>query len=129
MLRKGRVHVKPSKPAALMGVIMGVIFVIIGITQVIPSIGLFGVFWTLMALVITGFSVYNLVSDKGAGYYEVDLEQVPADREPREAVREAAAAENDFETRLRKVEKLYSDGIITHDEYEQKRAEILQEKW
>ena len=35
----------------------------------------------------------------------------------------------DFETRLRKVEKLKEDGLITEEEYQAKRADIINEKW
>ena len=36
---------------------------------------------------------------------------------------------NDFESRLRKLEKLKQDGLITEKEYLDKRTQILQEKW
>jgi hypothetical protein len=35
----------------------------------------------------------------------------------------------DFDGRLRKLEALRKDGLITEPEYRQKRAEILREKW
>ena len=35
----------------------------------------------------------------------------------------------DFEERLRKLQRLYDQGLITRDEYDKKRAEILAEKW
>ena len=33
------------------------------------------------------------------------------------------------EERLRKLQRLYDQGLITRDEYDKKRAEILAEKW
>jgi hypothetical protein len=34
-----------------------------------------------------------------------------------------------FDERLRRLEKLRSDGLISEEEYRQKRAEMLEEKW
>ena len=35
----------------------------------------------------------------------------------------------DFEEKLQKLQRLYEQRLITREEYEQKRAEILAEKW
>jgi cytochrome c-type biogenesis protein CcmH/NrfG len=35
----------------------------------------------------------------------------------------------DFETKLRKLESLKKDGLITDEEYKQKRKEIMDKKW
>jgi hypothetical protein len=35
----------------------------------------------------------------------------------------------DFESRLRKLESLKKDGLITDEEYQQKQGEIMKEKW
>jgi hypothetical protein len=118
MFRKGRVHVKPSKPASVLGIVVGIVFIFIGITQVIPMAGLFGVLWTLIAVAITGFNVYNLVSEKSSGYYEINVD-----------TGKESSDQGDFADRLRKVERLYRDGIITEAEYRQKREDILREKW
>ncbi len=40
-----------------------------------------------------------------------------------------ADADSDFEARLRKVERLYRDGLLSEAEYGRKRDEILNEKW
>lgn len=40
-------RVKPSKPNSLLAAIVGVVFVIIGITTFLPMAGFFGVIWTL----------------------------------------------------------------------------------
>lgn len=40
-----------------------------------------------------------------------------------------SAAGADFDARLRKVEGLRRDGLITEEEYQRKRAEIFDEKW
>lgn len=41
----------------------------------------------------------------------------------------AGEHESDFAARLRDLEKLKSDGIISGQEYQKKRSEMLQEKW
>jgi len=38
------IRVKPSKPASLFGMMVGIVFVFIGLFVVIPSAGMFGVF-------------------------------------------------------------------------------------
>ena len=37
--------------------------------------------------------------------------------------------ENDYALRLRKLENLYKDGLLTTEEYEAKRQDILDEDW
>ncbi|GAA0729325.1 SHOCT domain-containing protein [Clostridium malenominatum] len=111
MFRRGRV--RPSRGQALIGMLMGTIFVIIGFTIAIPNAGLFGVFWTLMAIIITGTNVYNFFSKEGISYYEVDLESTG----------------EDFDSKLRKIKKLKDDGIISEEEYNLKKDEIMREKW
>jgi hypothetical protein len=39
------------------------------------------------------------------------------------------ASSNDFETRVRSLEKLKQDGLISEDEYRLKRSQILEDKW
>jgi len=39
------------------------------------------------------------------------------------------ASTNDFETRLRSLEKLKEDGLISEEEYRLKRSQILEDKW
>ncbi|NGQ96813.1 SHOCT domain-containing protein [Brevibacillus sp. SYP-B805] len=121
LFRRNRIYVKPSKPALILGVIFGIFFILIGVTQALPRFGVFGVFWTLAGVAITGFNVYHLVTGRGAGFYEVDVQSTGGDRtEP---------AAGDFETKLRKLERLRQDNLITETEYQKKRDEILREKW
>jgi len=39
------------------------------------------------------------------------------------------ASTNDFETRLRSLEKLKQDGLVSEEEYRLKRSQILEDKW
>jgi hypothetical protein len=42
---------------------------------------------------------------------------------------EYTGTEGDFETRLRKLESLRKENLISRQEYDTKRAEIMGEKW
>ncbi|UUZ79086.1 SHOCT domain-containing protein [Paenibacillus sp. P26] len=119
MISRGRI--RPSKASSLMGMIVGGVFVVIGLT-VISSFGWFGVFWTLMALGITIGHAVNFFGKRGISSWEVEM-QPPEQRAPH---RESAV---DFETKLRRLERLKAEGLITEEEYHRKRAEILAEKW
>ena len=66
-----KVRVKPGKGQSMMGFIVGILFCLIGVFVVIPSAGLFGVFWTLMALIITITNAVNAFTDKGVATHEI----------------------------------------------------------
>ena len=53
MARK-RVTYRPSKAGSALGGVVGGLFVLIGLFVAIPTFGLFGVLWTLIAVGITG---------------------------------------------------------------------------
>lgn len=120
-----RIKVKPSKPASLFGMIVGIVFVFIGLFVVIPNAGMFGVFWTLIAVGITGFQAYNFFGDKGVASWEIDID-TGANAETNN---QSTSVSGDFETRLRKLNRLKEDGLITEEEFQKKREEILREKW
>ncbi len=119
------IKVKPSKPASLFGMIVGIVFVFIGLFVVIPNAGMFGVFWTLIAVGITGFQAYNFFGDKGVASWEIDID-TGANAETNN---QSTSVSGDFETRLRKLNRLKEDGLITEEEFQKKREEILREKW
>jgi hypothetical protein len=79
--------------------------------------------WTLMALGITIGHAVNFFGKRGISAWDVEVQpsgQRTPGREP---------ATEDFETKLRRLERLKDDGLITEDEYRLKRSEILDEKW
>jgi hypothetical protein len=117
MYKRGRV--RPSKSASVGGMIVGIIFVIIGITEAIPHVGLFGIFWTLVAVYITGSHAYNVFSEKGISQYQVDVEVTDTYQ----------SKQDSFDDKLRKLKALKDDGLINDEEYEAKRNEILCDKW
>jgi len=115
MARK-RVTYRPSKTSGIFGSIVGGIFVLIGIAVVIPTFGPFGILWTLIAVGITGINAYSAF---GKGYVgpEINIE----DESP------GSSAAGGTELRLRELQGLYDRGLITQEEYEAKRQEILKE--
>ena len=44
-------------------------------------------------------------------------------------IAQSISVSGDFETRLRKLNRLKEDGLITEEEFQKKREEILREKW
>jgi hypothetical protein len=114
------IKIKPSKQASIPGFIGGIVFVLIGIFIAIPNFGLFGVFWTIMAIIITATNGINAFSDKGIPTEEIYIE---SDEYENKNIKEEK--ELDFEEKLRKLKSLKDDGIISEIEYETKRVEIL----
>ncbi|OZM58394.1 hypothetical protein CIB95_02155 [Lottiidibacillus patelloidae] len=114
-----RYGVKPSKGMSAISVFIGIIFIFIGITQVAKS-GFFGVIWTLIALAITGYHAANLFTTKGVSAYQVDVLDNNKTKE---------STQGDYETKLRKLYRLKEDNIISEEEYEKKKQELLNEKW
>ncbi len=117
MYKRGRI--RPSKSSSIAGMIGGIVFIIIGVTTVIPTFGMFGIFWTLIAVGITGSHAYNIFSKKGLAHYQVDVEVIESNKEKVE----------NFDEKLRKLKALKDDGIINEEEFIVKRKEILGDKW
>lgn len=115
MARK-RIRVKPSKSHSMFSFFVGLVFCGIGIFVVIPSAGLFGVFWTMMAVIITFFNYKNAFTEEGMHTNEIIVDDDSFVRYD---------DSNNIEERLRKVESLYQQGLITRDEYDQKRKELI----
>jgi len=120
-----RIRYKPSKPVSLFGMIIGIIFVLIGVFIAIPSAGLFGVFWTFLAAIMTGIQAYYFFSNKGVASWEIDIDNGSDVNKNNYS----SSSSGDFETRLRKLNKLKEEGLITKDEFNIKREEIMREKW
>ena len=113
-----RIHYRPGKAPSAMGLVMGVIFVCIGLFVVIPAAGPFGILWTIMALAITIFNGINVFSKNGVTTGEIQIEEEPYGFE---------TASSHTEARLTELKNLYDRGLITREEYEAKRAEILKD--
>nr|WP_326184107.1 hypothetical protein [uncultured Oscillibacter sp.] len=140
--KRGRITVQsqPTKEtrafqrlATLPFLIVSIFFVIIGVTQIIPMAGLFGVVWTLVAVSFVVIGIVELVRKNGMAHrvgYDVEtgldrsivgiMEDV-AEGEP------AARPAGDTEGRLLELQSLYDRSLVTREEYEEKRKEILKD--
>lgn len=108
-----KIRVKPSKGQSFFGLMVGIIFIVLGFTIVIPQAGLFGLLWTGIALMITLINGYNVFSDRGISNYEVNVEEY------------MTREKEDFEVKLRKLNKLKNDGVITESEYQKQKEKIF----
>lgn len=130
-----RIHVRPGKGQSKMGFGVGIIFCLIGLFVAIPTFGLFGVFWTAIAGWITYVNYKNGFTDEQIDSHVIDIEDdgqnVTATRYG--GYRSYSYEEEDvvdagtMEERLRKLQSLYDQSLITYEEYEQKKKEILDE--
>ena len=110
------IKVKPGKTQSAMGFTVGIIFVGIGLFVVIPIFGPFGIFWTLIAVAITVTNGMNAFGKKGVASHEIVVEDDSGGGDAPSA-----------EQRLEEARTLYDRGLITKEEYEAKRAEILRD--
>ena len=118
-MRRRRMHYKPSKTESVFSGAVGVVFCLIGLFVVIPTVGPFGIFWTLIALFMTVRSFAMAAGKADVGSYVIEDEgDKPSEKR-----------ENDqsAEERLTELQKLYDRRLITTEEYEAKRREILEE--
>ena len=115
-----RIKVKPGKTQSKMGFIVGILFVILGVFMVIPTFGLFGLIWTGVAAMIAFTNYKNGFSDEGVATHEIVIEdgmEMPNTYDDGE----------DIEEKLIKLNSLYEQRLITKEEYDEKRKELLKE--
>ncbi len=122
-----QIQVRPGKAGSIILIVMGSIFFVFG--TFLTSIGLsdssdstfqtliwlFRVIWWAVCLAMIIYGLLMLIRKKPPSMMEMDLEYT--------------GTEGDFETRLRKLESLRKENLITSQEYDKKRAEIMGEKW
>ena len=107
-------------------------FVVLGVVEIIPTFGLFGMIWTLVAGSFVVIAVVMLVKKNGpahrVGYdWETDLDRsiVGMMEDVQDAFSEPSAEH--AEERLTKLRRLYEQRLITQEEYDAKRREILEQ--
>ena len=126
-MARRRVRVKPGKAQSAMGFIMGIVFVLIGLFMVVPLFGLFGLLWTGMAVVITVINGLNAFGKKGVPtmeiYSEEEDDEVPSPaQEDHDHIPSTALTTQE---RLVQLQTLKEAGLLTDEEYRNKREEIL----
>ena len=141
--KRGRITVQsqPTKETRAMErlvmipfLIVSIFFVIIGVTTVIPMAGLFGVVWTLVAICFAVIGIVNMVRKNGMAHrvaYDVEKDMaesiVGMMEDAPEAVDHGYAPVGTTEERLLELKSLYDRDLITYDEYEAKRKDILKD--
>ncbi len=120
--RRRRVTYRPSKQSSIAGGVAGIIFVLIGLFVVIPTFGPFGILWTLFAAVIAGMNLYQ---GFGKGYVgpEINIENLDGLDDTPSPVGGGPSSQD----RLTELRALYDQRLITQEEYEEKRKDILKE--
>ena len=109
-----RVRVVPTKAQSMVGSIGGVIFCFIGLFIVIPTFGVFGIFWTLIAVVITGVNVISLFSEKGIATSQIIIDDHGESK-----------SDDNINQKLIKLNELYEQRLITKEEFDKKKSEYL----
>ena len=131
-----KIKVRPGKTQSKAGFVIGIIFCLIGLFAVVPIFGPFGLVWTGMAVWITYLNYRNGFTDRPISNQIIEVEDNENDitvtkrafGEMQMSCEEEKADENeDIEIRLRKLQGLYEQGLITQEEYKNKRQEILDE--
>lgn len=122
--------VRPSPLASKVTIVMLILFLIFGVFVMSnapdePAIAIFRIIWILACIGGIIYSIRNLST-----YSKEQKKRIPPTAgEVVELVSEDETGEKNFETKLRKLESLRKDGLITEEEYQKKRKEIMDEKW
>lgn len=124
--RRKRVTYRPSKGESVFTGIVGVIFVLIGLFVVIPTFGPFGILWTFVAAGIAGMHLYRAFGSKYIGP-EISIEDEDAPESSAVSAPSPTVPQPSAEARLRQLEDLREKRLITANEFEEKRKEILKE--
>ena len=125
-------QVKPGKQSALAGMIVGIFFLIFGVVFMIviqddlshedssgTMVNAFFVLWILVMLVIIFLNARGLSRSNAPSMIDIETETI-------DDIQEATIT---IESKLKQLEKLKSENLITEAEYTQKRNEIMQSKW
>jgi len=132
-----KIHVRPSGEQSKVGFAVGIVFCLIGLFIAIPVFGPFGILWTAIAGIITYTHWRNGFTDKKIASKVIEIEDTEDGNVTvtshqgfgttytvNTAERSSAS---DIESRLKSLQNLYDQRLITREEYEEKKQEILKE--
>lgn len=138
--KRGRITVQSQPTGAargmqrMMGVVhavMGFVFVVISITAIIPNAGLFGLIFLVAGLFFCINGIRLAVSKNDVAHrvgYEVETDLDKSIVGIMEEVVESGEDSSvSLEERLTRLRSLYEQRLITQEEYDAKRQEILKE--
>lgn len=113
-----RARIRPSKPASVFTMVVGIALVVVGVSAVVPEFGAFGLLWTLVALGITVFSAINAFTTRGVAGEVVEFDpSTQPTPEPRRR--------DSVEDRLSRLEQLRRRGLLSDAEFHEQRNRIL----
>ena len=121
-MREKKTMSRGAKQALVEGLIMAVLAVL-GAVYGVPKLGMFGVVWVVAAGAIALVDLYRALI-KG---HRMGRNAPAAPAEPPAPPASEPCEEGPAEERLRKLQSLRDEGLITPEEYEQKRHEILRD--
>lgn len=133
MKNKKIASVRPSPLASIAGIIVLIIMLIFGFVFFLniegdtegDTIGRAFVFiWMLICI---GGIIYYLVNLRS--YPGSSSSKIPITSDEVIEIESENDSPPDFERKLRKLEGLKREGLITEEEYRQKREKIMSEKW
>ena len=137
-----KIHVRPSGTQSKIGFVVGIVFCLIGLVIVIPTFGPFGILWTAVAVFITYSHWRNGFTDRKIDTHVIEIDDTDADNVTVTSSRGLGtsysvsgteyrnaeySSSNDIENRLKSLQSLYDQRLITKEEYEEKKKEILKE--
>ena len=146
-----KIHVRPGKTQSKAGFVVGIIFCLIGIVVVIPTFGPFGILWTAVAGWIAYSHYRNGFTDKpiatqvievegdgeditvtkhsSLGFHSYVVEDAKSEKASAKQMESegSSLARESVEERLRKLQNLYDQMLITREEYEAKKKDILED--
>lgn len=122
--------IRPSPLASKITIVMLILFLIFGVSLMSetpddPAFTFFRVVWVAACIGGIIYSIRNLST-----YSEEQKKKIPGTADEVVGIlSEEENEEKDFESKLRKLESLRKDKLITEEEYQKKRKEIMAEKW
>ena len=114
-MSKRKIRIRPGRAQSGAGLAVGIAFVIIGLFIAIPQFGGFGVVWTIIAVGITLVFGVNTFSSRGIATSEIEIDEEEMERRRHKTPEE----------RLKALQQLYDQKLISKAEFEEKKKEIL----
>ena len=125
-MARRRVRVKPGKAQSTVSFVVGLAFVLVGLVMVVPTFGPFGLLWTGVAVAITVINGLNAFGKKGVPTMEIYSEEEDEAPSPaREDHDHISSTALTTKERLEQLQTLKEAGLLTDEEYRNKREEIL----
>lgn len=128
-----KAYVRATKPGLIVGIIVTMAFLLFGIIFFVvlmkegAGIGMaFVGFWIFIVLLMGGIYIYNLRNYNKNAESNVAEEIVLDDLI---SIQATGKTGDTFDDKLRKLEGLRKEGLISQEEFSKKRTEIMEQKW